>query len=325
MWNRTQHQLAFSLLCGYPMAQLIGQALAPVLVEACAQHSAVVPAESYTTLEHETDRLRAIAALQQKAASLEQALEAERSARDQAEAALRAREEFMSIASHELRTPISVLTAQAQLSLRRFERTGELDAERVARALRTIGSQADKLTRLVSQLLDISRLDAATLTIDPQPTDLVALVEQVVAGSLSVTHQHTISLRAPSYLECHVDGLRLEQVLTNLIDNAIKYSPDGGPVEVELSQPTLDSVMVSIRDRGLGIAPEKRERIFERFFQAHANAYRSGMGLGLYVSRHIVELHGGQIRAEFPPDGGTRMVVCLPNVPASERATVAAD
>src|SRR5260370_41998633 len=169
------------------MEQLGGDVLAPVLADVCTAHSTVVPTESYAVLNDVDSRLRAIAALQQKAASLEQevaerrrveeqlqvALAAERAARSETEAALRVREEFLSIASHELRTPITVLTAQAQLSLRRLERNGQLEPERVAQALRTMGSQADKLSRLVSQLLDTSRRTAGTRHPEPPATDHV--------------------------------------------------------------------------------------------------------------------------------------------------------
>jgi signal transduction histidine kinase len=109
-----------------------------------------------------------------------------------------------------------------------------------------------------------------------------------------------------------VDALRLEQVIANLLDNALKFSPDGGRIEVELSTPTAGTVCLAVRDYGLGIPPERRGRIFDRFYQAHAEEHRSGLGVGLYVSRGIVQLHGGRIWAEFPPDGGTRFVVSLP-------------
>jgi excisionase family DNA binding protein len=326
LWNDLQQLHPFSLLCGYAIGQFSGEALGPVLVNACAQHAHVVPAESYSALPDADARSRQVAALQQKAASLEVevaerrrvqeqlqvALTAERAARDAAETALRARDEFLSIASHELRTPITVLGAQAQLSLRRLERTGQLEPERVVQALRTVGSQAHKLSRLVGQLLDVSRLDSGKLVLEFEPTDLVGLVDQVVGSSRSLTAMHTLSLTAPAALEGDFDALRLEQVFTNLIDNAIKYSPEGGLIEVTVRQPTPTSVTVVVRDQGLGIPVEKRGRIFERFFQAHDDAYASGMGLGLYVSRQIVELHRGQIRAEFPADGGTRVVVELP-------------
>jgi two-component system phosphate regulon sensor histidine kinase PhoR len=157
---------------------------------------------------------------------------------------------------------------------------------------------------------------------EPPTASLGHLVEQVVAGLRPWSDRHAVAVavRAPAPVEAEVDPLRLEQVLINLLDNAIKFSPDGGPIDVVLdgvpdagpAGPGRGVVELSVRDRGLGIPPERRGQIFERFYQAHDDAYRSGMGLGLYVSRPIVGLHGGEIRAEFPADGGTRFVVRLP-------------
>ena len=107
-----------------------------------------------------------------------------------------------------------------------------------------------------------------------------------------------------------MDPLRIEQVLTNLLDNATKFSPAGGSVEVAISRGSETTALLTVRDHGLGVAPEHRTRIFERFYQAHGD--RSGMGLGLYITRMIVESHGGTIYAEFPDDGGTRFVISLP-------------
>jgi excisionase family DNA binding protein len=339
LWNDLQQRHAFSLLCGYGIQQFGSDGLGSALASACAQHACVVPAESYSAQPDADARLRQVAMLQQKAAALEAevaerkrvqeqlqlALAAERAARDAAETALRSRNEFLSIASHELRTPITVLGAQAQLSLRRLERTGQLEPERVVQALRTVGSQAHKLSRLVGQLLDVARLDSGRLTIQREPTDLVALIDQVVASSRSLAANHTLSLTAPAEIEGEFDSLRLEQVFTNVLDNAIKYSPEGGLVEVSVSQPSPECAVVSVRDHGLGIPLDKRSRIFERFFQAHENGNTSGMGLGLYVSRQIVELHGGHIRAEFPDGGGTRVVVELPLGSAPRAAISAAE
>jgi excisionase family DNA binding protein len=325
LWNQQQKKRDFSLLCGYPMHQFGGHSLSAALADACSQHSSVVPTERYSELDSNDARLREVAMLQQKAASLKRALAAERAARDEAEAALRVRDEFLSIASHELRTPITILGAQAQLSLRRLAREGQLEPERVEQALRTMGSQANKLARLVSHLLDVSRLETGKLALEYASTDLVGLVDQVITATLSLTDRHTINFSAPDHLRFDVDALRVEQVLTNLLDNAIKFSPDGGLVEVVLSQPSPACAELSVRDRGVGIPPEKRSQIFERFFQADECGRGSGMGLGLYVCRRIVQLHGGELRAEFPPDGGTRMVVELPLAQPSVHASIAAD
>ena len=335
LWNDLQQTHAFSLFCAYPMAHLGGEARAELLGNVCAAHTRVIPTESYTALPTADERRRAIAVLQQKAQWLEDevadrqraeerlwvALAAERAARREAEAALRVRDEFISIAAHELRTPLTGLSSHAQLVLRQLKRDGRLEPERVVQVLEVITGQADKLSRLLSRLLDIARLEDGKLALERQPTNLTVLVEQVVAGARAWSDRHAISFTAPAALEAPVDPLRLEQVLTNLLDNAIKYSPDGGPIEVVLSRPQPAVVELSVRDRGLGIPPEKRGQIFERFYQAHGNGHPSGLGLGLYISRQIVELHGGEIRAEFPPDGGTRLIVRLPIASAEPAAT----
>src|SRR5579884_383964 len=326
LWNDLQDTQPFSVFCAYPLDHLRGEALGELLGQVCAEHSHVIPAETYTALPTGDQRLRAVAVLQQKASSLEaevaqrkrvevqlrEALAAERAAREAAESALRLRDEFLSIAAHELKTPITSLSGQAQLLLRRLERDGQLEPERLAQALGMIRGQSDKLARLLGRLLDVSRLEAGKLMLERQPTDLAVLVAQVVAEARARGDLHPISLTAPPSLMADVDPLRLEQVLTNLLDNAVKYSPDGGPIEVVLARRDATTVELSVRDHGLGIPPERRGQIFERFYQAHAGDHRSGLGLGLYVSRQIVELHGGEIGVESPSDGGTRFTMRLP-------------
>lgn len=326
LWNDLQKTHPFSLFCAYPMDRLGGERRAELLSHVCAEHARVIPAESYTALPTADDRLRAITALQQKASwleaeianrqraeeQLEVALAAERAARQEAEVALQLRDEFLSIAAHELKTPLTNLSGYVQLILRQLQRAEQLEPARVVRALEIIKGQADKLSRLLNQLLDISRLEDGKLMLERQPTDLALLIEQVVSDVRASSNQHAITLTLPPSLEAPVDPLRLEQVLTNLLDNAIKYSPDGGPIDVVLSQLGSAAVELAVRDRGLGIPPGKRGQIFERFYQAHGDGHLGGLGLGLYISHQIVKLHGGEIRAEFPPDGGTRFTVHLP-------------
>jgi excisionase family DNA binding protein len=318
MWNEFQKKYAFSLLCGYPMDRFGGEALAELLGGVCAQHSRVVPTERYTALTDADERLRVVIALQQQAQSLEAEIAERKRVEDElrvslaaTRAALRSRDEFLATASHELRTPLTALSGQAQLALRRIGRDGP-EPKRFEHSLRTIASQADKLARLVNELLDISRLESGKLQLNRQPTDLVALVEQAVIVARDVTDRHFISFDAPATLPADVDQLRLEQVVNNLLDNAVKYSPQGGDVEVILAERRPGEVELTVRDHGLGIGPEKRAQIFERYYQAHGDGFRSGMGLGLYITREIVELHGGGIDAEFPADGGTRFIVRLP-------------
>ena len=329
LWNGAQRRHRFSLLCAYPMAQLAGHRFERLVESVCSEHQQVSPAESYTALEDPDDRLRQSALLQQKACSLEaeiadrkRAEEREGAARKSAEAAVRLREEFLSIASHELRTPLTTLTAYAQLALRRIERDGVAEPDRLVQALQAITGQARTLSRLMAQLLDISRLEVGRMTLEPQAIDLVKLTEQAIAAARMRSSRHTITLEAPLALELQADPLRLEQVLANLLDNAVKYSPDGEPIEVALAG-RADEVVLSVRDHGLGIPVEKRERLFERFYQAHGDGHNSGFGLGLYICREIATLHGGEIAAEFPPDGGTRLLLRLPREVVDSNARTA--
>jgi signal transduction histidine kinase len=164
----------------------------------------------------------------------------------------------------------------------------------------------------VSQLLDVSRLGGGRLVLDRQVTDLAALVQGIGTAMQTTTSRHTLLVQTPARVLALVDPLRLEQVVTNLLDNAIKYSPEGGQIEVELVQPSPGLARLAVADHGIGIPPERREHVFERFYQAREGDHASGMGLGLYISRQIVELHGGSIKPEFPPDGGTQFSIELP-------------
>ncbi len=237
--------------------------------------------------------------------------DAERKARADAETALRLRDEFLSVAAHELKTPITSLHGFTELLVRKLK-SGQLDFARRDRMLLAIDEQVSKLSRLVSSLLDVSRIESGRLTLECEHVDLSALVERVVATERMNTTRHTLVVHVLPGVRAWVDALRLEQVLTNLIDNAIKYAPDGGPITVELSRLAAHTVRLTVADQGMGIAPEHRAYIFDRFYQAHSNGHIGGMGLGLHISRQIVELHGGQLTAEFPEEKGTRFVVTLP-------------
>jgi excisionase family DNA binding protein len=226
------------------------------------------------------------------------------------------RDEFLSIASHELRTPLTTVKAMAQLMLRRLARGDTLDAASIERAFTGIAEQSSKLTRLIEQLLDVSRLEGGKLRLDSDTVDLRQLIDRIVAAA-SVRSEQSIRVLGPESLLATVDLLRLDQVVTNLVDNAIKYGASEASIDVEVARPSADRIEIAVRDRGPGIPESMRPGIFERFFQAHPDGHKSGMGLGLYIGRQIVELHGGEIWAEFPTDGGTRFVISLPNTLAS--------
>jgi signal transduction histidine kinase len=229
--------------------------------------------------------------------------------------AVRLRDETLSVAAHELKNPTATVRGYAQLMERQLERTGALDPATAHRALKAIDSQSSRLDRLLSHLLDISRIQSGKLRLAPAATDLARLVGDAVEAA-RVLHQdtHTLVLRGPTRLAVVLDPMRIEQVVTNLLDNAAKYSPHGSEIEVELAC-TADTVRLTVRDHGLGIPPDHLERVFDRLYQVESVNQvggRVGLGLGLHICRHIVELHGGRIVAEAPDDGGTRIVVHLP-------------
>jgi signal transduction histidine kinase len=318
-WNDLQQTYAFSLLCAYPLDQLGEESHTALVHDICTTHSRVLPTESYLNLSTEEERLRAIATLQQKAQRLQaeiaerqQAEEQLRLALEEAEAALRVRDEFLAVAAHELRNPLAGLSLHAQLARRRLGRQGVLEPGQVEHTLTAIAEQAERLSTLVDRLLDVSRLEAGQLALEPQPTDLALLVRKGVGDMQMVRDGHPITVEAPESFPAQVDPMRLEQVLVNLLDNAIKFSPEGSGIDIALTEPEPGIVELSVRDRGRGIPPEVRERIFERFSQVYPNDAAQGLGLGLWVSRQVVELHGGQIEVESPADGGTRVVVTLP-------------
>lgn len=237
----------------------------------------------------------------------------EQAARAEAEAAVRARDEFLAVAAHELKTPVTSLRGFAQLGIRSLNAHGRLDPAFARRTLEALERQSMRLASLVANLLEVARSSADNVTIQPEQLNLAELVRTVVEAAQIRSTLHDIQLEAPTSIELLADPLRIEQVVTNLLENAVKYSPSGSRIEVWVHTQAADAVVV-VRDHGMGIPPEHRPRIFERFYQAHAGDYASGMGLGLYISQEIVRRHGGTLRVEQPDDGGTRMVLTLPLV-----------
>ncbi|HEY3083806.1 MAG TPA: ATP-binding protein [Chloroflexota bacterium] len=235
----------------------------------------------------------------------------------ESEAAVRARDEFLSVAAHELKTPLTSLLGFSELLLRQLERTGGVDPALAGRALRPFREQTSQMARLVEQLLWFSRLQAGHQSITRQPVDLVLLVQGAVAAARASAGDRTLLVSAPPALPARVDPPRIEQVLANLLDNALKYSPQSTAVEVVVGAAGPAEASVAVRDRGRGVAPEHRPHLFDRSYGAPTVRHVSGLGLGLHISRQIVELHGGRLWAEFPEDGGTRFVMLLPT--AGER------
>jgi len=225
---------------------------------------------------------------------------------------LRLRDEFLSVAAHELKTPITGLRTAAQVLVRQFDREGAAMPPRMAQMAEVLDHESGKLANLVNQLLDLSRLEGGKLALKRETVDLLVLARGVTRRAQAHAPDHQLILQGLSSLEASVDPLRIEQVLVNLVDNAVKYSPQGGEISIEVSQPDDQTVQVAVRDHGIGLSVAHRERIFERFYQVDAGERSTGLGLGLYISREIAERHGGSLWAENPLDGGTRFIMSLP-------------
>jgi len=238
----------------------------------------------------------------------------ERERAEAAERAVRERDTFPAVAAHELRTPLTGLRAFTQLLLRRMDKAAlaDPDPETTRRALRQIERQTEKLRLLGDQLLDVTRLEGGRLALERRDTDLAALAREVARAMQVQTDAHRLVVSAPPALRAFANPVRVEQVLTNLLTNAIKYSPRGGTITVAVGATPDGDVRLVVEDRGLGVPPEHRPHIVDRFYRAHEGDYRSGPGLGLHIGRELVALHGGRLHAEFPPEGGGRFVATLP-------------
>ena len=207
---------------------------------------------------------------------------------------------FFTSVVHELQTPLAAAKAQAQLALH------QLDEERGERttvqALRLISRQIDRLVRLVGDLLDVNRLETGQLELSPAEFDLAALLEEVRTRLQLVGERHPIQLRAPDRLLVFGDRDRIDQAISNLLSNAMRYSPEGSEIEVIAGQ-SADAVHVTVRDHGIGIPKDQQQAIFEPFTKAQGRSSR-GIGLGLAIAKGIAEQHGGRISVESTGLGG---------------------
>jgi len=236
----------------------------------------------------------------------------------------RMKSQFLSIASHELKTPITAMSGFLQVALRRVRRMGQGEAAApVADGLRGITEQLEvvyrqtgKLARLVDELLDVSRIQTGRIEFRYGDVDLSELAREVATRMQLTTTTHEISVRHNSENVVTADRDHLEQVLNNLVTNAIKYSPSGGAITIDV-RPDDGGVRLSVTDQGIGIPEKELDAIFGLFYRSPDRAARdaAGMGLGLYISKEIVVRHGGRIWAESGGGKGSTLNVVIPRMP----------
>lgn len=331
LWNDLQKTHSFSLFCAYPMNSFGGEKFTGPITGVCTTHSRVIPAESYAQLVDHDDRLRAIIQLQQKAKTLasevkereriEEELRAslsrEQIARAEAETANRMKDEFLATVSHELRTPLNAIIGWSHML-----RGGKLDEATIARAIETIDRNAKSQAQLVEDILDVSRVITGKLRLNIAPVDVASVINAAIDSVQLAAESKGIELEVtldPSARHILGDASRLQQIVWNLLSNAIKFTPSGGHVSVRLSRADRDA-QIEVTDSGAGISEDFLPHIFDRFRQADGTTTRryGGLGLGLSIVRHLVELHGGTVQAYSVGESkGTTFTVTLPLPPSS--------
>jgi signal transduction histidine kinase len=237
------------------------------------------------------------------------------SAQRDLERAVRMRDDFMSMVSHELRTPLNTLYLETQVRKLHLSKgnMASFAPDKLPVMIERDQRQIQNMVRLIDDMLDVSRMRSGALSIEPKPVDLAAMARRVVESLCQQAEAAgcAIGLRAPESVRGVWDEFRIEQVLTNLLTNALRYG-GGKPVEVVVEE-VGGRARMSVRDQGMGIAAQDQERIFEQFERTEDSRKQApGLGLGLYITRQIVRLHGGEIELESAPGQGAVFTVDLP-------------
>jgi signal transduction histidine kinase len=261
---------------------------------------------------HEVELVTLLGRLAASAVQNIRAYESERRTVEELRRLSTLRADFVSIVSHELRSPMAAVIGAARTLQSRWR---ELRPNQREAFLGLIGDETARLATLIGDVLDTSRIDAGTFTYRFQDVDLGAIVTESVAAARAGQDEVPLLARVPQRLQrVRGDAERLRQVLANLLDNAVKYSPAGESVEVRVA-PSDTTIAVSVRDQGPGIAPEDRELVFEKFGRAAGGDARPGTGLGLYIARSIAEAHSGTLELSSSPGRGSTFTLRLPCLP----------
>jgi signal transduction histidine kinase len=236
--------------------------------------------------------------------------------RVRSEEVLAARDDFLGMVSHDLRTLLGGIAMRAAMLLKNASE--DEAGQRTRRDAESIQRFTARMNRLIGDLLDVASIEAGRLTVEPRPEDAIRLVQETVEAFQPAASAKGISLDsevARDSMLARFDHERILQVLANLLSNAMKFTPEGGRISIRV-EPVGEDVRFSVNDTGPGITEDKLERIFERFWQVHASDKR-GLGLGLYISKCIVEAHGGRIWAESKTDAGSTFFFTLPGARTS--------
>ncbi len=265
--------------------------------------------------------VRAFLRVRQSELEREQLLASERAARAEAERANRIKDDFLATVSHELRTPLQSMIGWAQLL-----KMGDVSPADFAEGLDAIERNAKLQSQMIADLLDVARITSGKLRLDVQPVDLPKVIEAVIRDAIPSADAKGIRITKavdPSVAPISGDPGRLQQVIWNLLNNAMKFTPDGGEIQITMAQ-LGSKIEIAVADNGQGIDPELIPKIFERFLQGDSSASRrhSGLGLGLAIARQLIDLHGGTIRAESNgPGTGAKFIVNLPISEAKKPGT----
>ncbi len=231
---------------------------------------------------------------------------------------VQARDEFLSIASHELKTPLAAMLLQLQLALHNIRNVSlaNFSVEKLLKMLQSTEQQSRRLSKMINDLLNVSLITTGRMELEKEKTDLSQLVRDVTDrfSGRAEKEGFPIMVSAPTPVVGEWDKLRIEQAVTNLISNAIKYG-NSEPISVAVGT-NGNMAMISVTDSGIGIPHDKQERIFERFERAVANSAYKGLGVGLYITKHIITTHNGRIKLISKPNNGATFIIELPlNVP----------
>jgi signal transduction histidine kinase len=285
----------------------------PLLVDGHVVGALEISFSAPRALEHEQAFLSTLARQCAQAMDRARLYAAEQAARTQAEQAVRQRDVFFSVAAHELRTPLTSLLGQAQVLQRRLTREEQV-SERHRHGATVVVEQAQRLSRMVAALLDVSRIEQGRLSLERGLLDLVVLVRRVVEESRPIYSAHSVDCSmTDGPLPIMGDALRLEQVVQNLLGNAVKYSAAGSVVRISVFCEGQEA-LITVADQGMGIPQDALDQIFRRFYRA-ANvsaSHLTGMGVGLSVVHEIVMLHGGRVEVVSREGVGSTFIVLLP-------------